>query len=100
MCLDTIKEGRAIFGVCPYVYPGGFATISIKWMGQGIDTVNISLKLHGCCRGCGGGCGDMPYSLDTLGYQFCFLALVPYPDSSNFPIPLKDYTAIIKIDEL
>ena len=91
VCLDTIKEGRVEIEICPYFYGLSYATISLSWITPEIETNNIKLKVYGCCVK---SCGEC---IDSLDYKFCSISLEPYPDTTNYPIPLEDYTAKIKI---
>ena len=99
LCLDSIYEARVPLEICPYFYGITYAGIRIRWVQPQIDTTIIILKVLGCniWRYAAGGCEHDHSSIDTVGYKFCFLRLDPYPDTTNYPIPLKDYIATLKI---
>ena len=94
---DSINDGRCLQSDC-YLCYGSEAIIGITWINnQSQDSANIALKIIGCYSS--DDC-NVDFKKDTLGYSFCFLKLVPYPDTNNVPINQNDYIAKLKITKL
>ncbi len=89
--LPNIIDKRCYKSACKTCY-GSFAYITVGLINSVNDTLKINLSIIGCVDE-----ASSVFAKDTLGFNFLFMRLYPYPDSNNVPIDQHNYFVKLKI---